>query len=280
MTGVGSYRVVIADNASADDTVEVATSVRAGFRVEVLQLGDNLGYSAGINAVLRTRDQRGALLVINPDIRLAAGAVRHLLDGLSRPGVGITAPRTLYPDGRLDPSLAFEPSIRRGLAEAVLGGRLTGRFALGQWDRRPASYETAARADWANGAAWLISERCRAVVGKWDESFWLYAEEIDYGLRARDAGFATCLAPDAVAVHLRGGGEQSPEMRPLQIFNKWRVYRRRHGPIMSGVYRGVLTLNEALRLPMGPAHLSSLKTIGRPGHPPVQLVERGQLQPK
>ena len=99
-------------------------------------------------------------------------------------------------------------------------------------------------------------------------------------MRARDAGFATCLAPDAVAVHLRGGGEQSPEMRPLQIFNKWRVYRRRHGPIMSGVYRGVLTLNEALRLPMGPAHLSSLKTIGRPGHPPVQLVERGQLQPK
>ena len=46
---------------------------------------------------------------------------------------------------------------------------------------------------------------------------------------ARDAGFATKLVPDAVAVHLRGKGEQSPELRPLQTYNKWRLYRRRHG---------------------------------------------------
>jgi GT2 family glycosyltransferase len=280
MEGVGTYRVVIADNASGDGTVDVANSDDVEHDVEVLQLGGNLGYSAGINAVTSHVGPKGALLVLNPDIRLAAGSVAHLLEGLRRPGVGITVPRMLRPDGSLDPSLAYEPCIRRGLAEAVLGGRLSGRLALGERDRRPASYETDAVADWASGAAWLISEPCREGVGPWDESFFIYAEEIDYGLRARDAGFDTRLAPDAIAVHLRGGGERSPELRPLQVFNKWRVYRRRHSAALGGVYRGVLALNEALRLPLGAEYLTSLKTVGLPGNPPAQLVERGQLQPK
>lgn len=281
LDGIGSFRVVVADNASSDDTEAVVEGRGAAVDAEFVQLGANRGYSAGINAVAAHAGPSGALLVINPDIRLAAGAVARLLDGLQAEGVGITVPRTLDADGRLDPSLAHEPSIRRALADAVLGGRLAGRFpALGEFDRRPSAYETPSRADWANGAALLISERCREVVGPWDESFFLYAEEIDYCLRARDAGFATKLVPDAVAVHLRGKGEQSPELRPLQTYNKWRLYRRRHGRALGVAYRGALALHELLRIPRNPAHRASLKTLALPGHPPVQLLSAGQVQPK
>ncbi len=164
MAGVHSYRVVVADNASPDDSVEVAKTAGARLGVEVLELGANLGYSAGINAIDRYAGPEGALLVINPDIRLSPGAVRLLLKGLDRPGVGIAVPRILAPNGQLDPSLSYEPSIRRALAQAVLGGRLAGRFGLGERDRRPDLYMSESCADWASGAVWLISDRCRAAV--------------------------------------------------------------------------------------------------------------------
>jgi GT2 family glycosyltransferase len=277
---VESFRVVVADNASSDDTLAVATTNARGLSVEVVQLGANLGYSAGINAVTAHAGSEGALLVVNPDIRFEAGAVRLLLDGLSS-DVGITVPRTLDASGRLDPSLAHEPSIRRALADAVLGGRVAGRFAaLGEFDRRPGSYDVGTRADWANGAALLISNACRHAVGPWDETFFLYAEEIDYCLRARDAGFATRLVPDAVVVHLRGKGEQSSALRPLQTYNKWRLYRRRHGAALGVAYRGALALHEALRTPRNPAHRAALRTLVFPARPPVQLRPTAHAHPK
>ncbi|MCZ7627704.1 MAG: glycosyltransferase [Microthrixaceae bacterium] len=63
-------------------------------------------------------------------------------------------------------------------------------------------------ADWATGAAMLISAECLAAVGPWDESFFLYSEETDYCLRARDRGFKLRYSPKATATHI--GGSRTP----------------------------------------------------------------------
>ena len=74
----------------------------------------------------------------------------------------------------------------------------------------------------------MLSRDCWHACGPWDESFFLYSEEADFDLRARDAGFATVYEPSAGAVHLEGDSGNSPQLWTLLQLNRVRHFRRRH----------------------------------------------------
>ncbi len=93
----------------------------------------------------------------------------------------------------------------------------------------------------------LISRQCLAAVGPWDESWFLYSEEVDYALRAHDAGFSVQYEPLASAVHLGGASAIDPALWSLVVRNKLRLHRRRHGRIHSSAYAAAVLTGEALR---------------------------------
>lgn len=247
LDGVGSCRVVVVDNASSDDTVEVIQ--RRAPWVTLVRASGNLGYAAGINTALREcRGSRG-VYVLNPDAVPSEGSVSRLLAVTEHdPRVGIAVPRILSDDGALKFSLRREPTILRALGEAILGGHRAARFPpLGDMIRDPAHYRDGATADWATGAAMLLSRAALDAVGEWDERFFLYSEETDYALRARDAGFRLELVTAACATHPGGEMESSPQLWTLVAVNRQRLYRKRHPVIPSFVYWTVTLANEAVR---------------------------------
>ena len=87
------WNLVVADNASNDDTVDVLRRVAPG--AMVLQLADNEGYAAGINAAVAAAPPHSAVLVLNPDVRLEPGCGPALLAAMRRTGAGIVVPRLL-----------------------------------------------------------------------------------------------------------------------------------------------------------------------------------------
>lgn len=244
------WRLVVADNDSADDTVEVLRKLAPD--ATVVQTGRNAGYAAGVNAALEAAGEHGAALICNPDIRMRQGCAKRLVDSLGD-GVGIAVP-LLYEEGRDTPhhSLRRESSVLRALGEAVIGNRRAGRFPrLSELVTDPAAYRRPTRADWATGALMAISADCRAACGPWDESFFLYSEETDYCLRARDLGHATQLEPSAEAVHLGGDSQVSPRLWTLLTLNRVRLYGRRHGAAATVCFRGAVFLREASRAAFG-----------------------------
>lgn len=239
-------RLVAVDNASSDGSAEVVEELAPS--ATVVRLPDNRGYAAGVNAGVAAAPEAGAVLVLNPDIRLGPGVVAHLLAVLREPGVGIAVPRLVDPAGDLLPSLRREPSVRRALGEAVLGGRRAGRHpAWGEMVTDPDAYGQARSADWAVGAAVLVSRECLDAVGPWDESFFLYSEETDFMLRARDLGFTTRYEPKAEAVHVGGEVHTSPRLWAILTVNRVRLYARRHGRAAAVAFRAAVVLNEASR---------------------------------
>lgn len=262
--GLGGHEVVVADNASSDGSPDVVAELCPG--ATVVRVGRNLGYAAGINAAIAAAGPHDAVLVVNPDIRLAPGSIARLGDALGEPGVGIAVPKVFGPGGELDHSLRREPSVLRALGEAVLGGRLAGRFPpLGDIERRAHVYERPTDAQAALGAVLLVSRACEEAVGAWDESFFLYSEEIDYCLRARDAGFAIRYVPDAEAVHLRGEAPTNLRLWSLLQYNRWAAFRRRHGRVESLLFRAALVLNAVLRAPRSPRARAALSALVVPG---------------
>jgi GT2 family glycosyltransferase len=298
------WRVTVVDNASEDDTVALAERWLLEHEGEVagrvVQTGRNGGYAAAINAALAREDgfspeaagtaaghaagtaaghaagtgPAAATLILNPDIRLEPGCVRRMLDVLeadAQPRSGIVVPRIRDAHGRLYRSLRREPSLPRALGEALLG-RHAGRLGwLGETVSDDRAYQATTTADWATGAVMLISEACRAACGPWDESFFLYSEETEFALRARDRGFATRLAPAAEATHLGGESKTSGRLWALLTVNRVRLYRRRHAWPMTALFWSVVLLRELPRAALGRAPSRSavatllrLRPVARP----------------
>jgi N-acetylglucosaminyl-diphospho-decaprenol L-rhamnosyltransferase len=275
--GVALSEVVLADNASTDDSLRVA--MESDVPVRIVRLERNAGYAAGLNAGLRLLDldRVDAVLVMNPDCRLRPGCLATMAADLRTPSRGIVAPRLLNPDGTLQPTLRRMPTIRRALAEAVMGGERAGRTGrLGELVFDPAEHERAGEAAWVTGAVMLMSATCLAQVGPWDESFLLYSEETEFILRASDAGWATWYEPQAVVEHIGGASNTDPALAALLVVNKVRLFRRRHGrPATAAYYLSVL-FGQAVRAAGGARTArASLVALMRPSRRIHSLAELG-----
>ncbi|WP_433250300.1 glycosyltransferase family 2 protein [Streptosporangium sp. CA-135522] len=247
--GVDLAHVVVADNASRDDSLGIAEKA-VELPIRTVQLGRNAGYAAAVNAGIKTVDIRelDAVFVINPDCRLRPGALASLAGVLRQPGCGIAVPRLVNPDGSLQPSLRRMPTVRRALVEAVIGGNLAGRIGtLGELVTDPREYERPGVAAWATGAAMLVSTDVIREIGPWDESFLLYSEETEFALRAADRGWTLWYEPASVVEHIGGDSGINPTLAALLIVNKVKLFRRRRSTPASSVYYLAVVLGEGLR---------------------------------
>lgn len=264
------HQVVIVDNASTDGTVNrIADRLPSA---TVVQTGRNAGYAAAINAGLDHVEPGGDVLVLNPDVRLSPGSVARLRGALRASGAGLAVPRIVDGQGAPQFSLRRDPTITRALGEAVLGGRRAGRHPrLGEMVTDESAYRSPGWADWATGAVMLVSGECRAAVGPWDESFFLYSEETDFCQRARRAGFGVRYVPGVQVTHLGGELEQSPYLRGILVRSKVRLFSRRRSRPAALAYRAVLAANELSRAIGGSApHRAGLAAaVARPGGSPA-----------
>jgi N-acetylglucosaminyl-diphospho-decaprenol L-rhamnosyltransferase len=245
-----AWHLVVVDNASTDGTLELTE--RLSPDATVVRAGGNYGYAAGINLGVSVARQGDAILVLNPDVRLQPGCAATLATALAAPGVGVVAPHLEDGSGRLIYSIRREPTLLRTMGDAFLGADRAGRrTALGEVSTNPAAYLVPRTIDWAEGSTLMISRCCWEAVGPWDESFFLYSEETDFALRARDAGYAVRYVPDARAFHLEGESGASAALWPLLVANRWRLYRKRHGPVPSAAFWAALVMREGSRAARG-----------------------------
>jgi len=269
MAAAGSHEIIVVDNAFSDGSLGLARSLWPGVRT--LSLADNRGYAAGVNAGQAVADESSDLLVLNPDVRLGPGSLSALLESAKAApaGIGIVVPRLCDPNRNLLRSLRREPTVMRALGEALLGGELGGRIpAFGEVIHDQAEYQKARRVTWASGAAMLISRECWEAAGPWDESFFLYSDEVDFALRARDAGFGVFREPNATAIHVGGEAHVDPELWALLKVNRVRLFARRHGTTKSIAFWLAVMLGEGLRAIVGQSlhHAAFLKLMRQGPH--------------
>jgi GT2 family glycosyltransferase len=169
----------------------------------VLDTGANLGYAGGANVALDHWMSSGAaddLCVIGShDLQVHPDALRLLVDEADRqPDFGVLGPRLTAP-------------------RKVLGGTWTGR---GIWevlaDDKVASDSELIERDWVSGNCLLIRRECATSIGGFDQRFGSYLEDVDYCLRARDAGWKVGVLATARA---NGLGSISPDVNELVEVN-------------------------------------------------------------
>lgn len=241
-------RVLVRDNGSTDGT---AQAVAARFPDVHLDIGDNVGFSGGVNAML-ARSSAPWFVTLNSDAWPEPGALRRLVEvAEERPRAAVVAPLLLRPDGALEHSTHPFP----GLAAAALTGlglqRLVSdsvaeRLCLpGAW-----AHDSARQVDWAVGAALLLRRTAVDEIGGLDDSLFMYAEDLEWCWRARRAGWETWFTPDAVVRHVgNASGEQryGASREQVVIANANTVVGRYRGRWWARLWRS-LNAAGALRL--------------------------------
>ncbi|WP_421870833.1 glycosyltransferase family 2 protein [Pararhizobium sp.] len=256
LEGIEEYEVIVVDNDSHDQSVDLARAHPIGARV--IATGRNGGYSAGINAATATIGRSSDLLVLNPDIRLEPGSIRRLYAGLNSACVGVAVPQVRGEDGAIAKSIRREPSIATAWSEALLGGRLSSRLGLGEMVGNSSLYRAGGRIEWATGAILLVTASAREAIGDWDDSFFLYSEEVDYLQRVRAAGLDVLYVPESQAVHIGGDYHSSDFLTALMTTNRIKYYRRHHGAFASAVFQSGIVAGEAIRLAVGSGRRAAL----------------------
>ncbi|WDR06227.1 glycosyltransferase family 2 protein [Devosia rhodophyticola] len=257
LEGLSNTEVVIADNASSDNSIALASAHPICPRI--IPTGRNGGYAAGINAALATIEAGADVLILNPDIRLSRGAAARLVAALRLPGVGVAAPRVVHEDGTPSFSLRREPTVLTAWADALLGDKLGSSFDQGECIVDDTHYRIARDVDWASGAALAISAEARERVGPWDETFFLYSEEVDFQRRVRAAGFRIVYEPEAELIHIGGEYGQNSRLYSILTINRIRDYARHHGMISTALFRLAVWTGEALRSAGGsPVHRAGM----------------------
>ncbi len=272
MEGVETYSLVVVDNGSSDATL----SILEGRRDLLLDRSTNKGFAAGVNRGVLLSPRAEAILVLNPDATMDPGGAAAMLEVLRRRRAGVVAPRVRELDGRLSPSLRREPTVLR-----VGGLSFTGLPVFAERMDNPRDYAVEREVDWAMGAVMLIDSRCFEAVGGLDESYFLYSEETQFCLDARDQGWPTVYTPAAGAMHVGGGSGESILTHTMQMVNRVRLHRRRRGTLPAFGYLVGSVLVEARRAVTGSRmHWGVVRALLHPPSRPEQISAGDRLLPR
>lgn len=206
--------IVVVDNASTDDTVAWLRAHRPD--VQLIESATNEGFGRACNRAFEVAD--GAVwLLVNPDARLLPDTIVELVDAMRRePRAGAIAP-TLAAAGEAE-SAGMLPSVRSGLGHFLFLNRVLPDDRGGSWRgvqlRRQRPRRLVA-VEWASAAVLALRPASVRAVDGFDETMFLYGEDIDLCARLGAAGWSTLLAMDAAASHAIGASSDARSSRWL-----------------------------------------------------------------
>jgi N-acetylglucosaminyl-diphospho-decaprenol L-rhamnosyltransferase len=205
--------IVVLDNASEDGS---ADAVRERFPdVRVIAQSHRAGFGANHNTVIRATTGR-YVYVLNEDTTARDWGFEGLTAYLDdHPRVAALGPRLVYPDSRLQDSAWRFPTPLVSTRALLSLGRLGVTQSGGDVPRA---------VDWVTGAALVLRREALDEVGLFDESFFLYSEEVDLQARLHRAGWEVHYFPRASVVHHES--QFSADIPERRINEMWRSRHR------------------------------------------------------
>jgi GT2 family glycosyltransferase len=235
--------VLVVDNASSDGSAEMVAAEFPG--VSLIRSPHNGGFANGNNQALE-RSRGAAILLLNPDTLMPPGGIGRMLDCLAaHPEAGIVGPRLLRPDGSMH--LACRRSFP---TPATAFYRISGASRLfprsprfGRYNLTFIDPSLAIEVDSVCGACMLVKRAVVDRIGALDERFFMYAEDLDWCLRAREAGWTVRYEPGVIVQHHHGAASRKRALRTTyHFFRAMDLFYRKHyvdryHPLVTGVVR-------------------------------------------
>lgn len=237
------HDIIVVDNASPDDSVDLVRSRWPG--VHVIALDRNVGFAAGNNVGIRASAGE-LILLLNSDTVVPAGAIDELASRLAaHPAAAVAGPLIVDGAGRIEISTGRMISPLAELSQKTFGSFYErGVAPVVARVERLASRERFV--DWVSGACLLVYRRDAEAVGLLDERYFLYTEDVDFCAAIRRRGRRVLFAPSARITHVRGRSRASaPGAASVAYRRSHLAFYEKHHPFWAPLLRIYLRLKGA-----------------------------------
>jgi N-acetylglucosaminyl-diphospho-decaprenol L-rhamnosyltransferase len=232
-----SWHATVVDNACTDGAGEMVHDRFPWATVICNEV--RRGFSSNHNqALLPVIEQSSAryVMILNDDTILDPLSLATMVSMMDQnPDLGALGPSMRGIDGAAQDSLLSFPTPVRIALQSLRPGR--------------AAPPPGDRAGWLNGSCVLLRPQAVRDVGTLDERFFIFFEDTDLGLRLRDGGWRSTVAPDAGMIHLEHSTVSMPalnsSMARQMLRSQWLYVGKHNGPkkaaMVAGLVRACLT---------------------------------------
>lgn len=192
--------VIVADNGSTDNSLEVLANEFASVRTIVLD--KNYGFAEGYNKAIEQIDSEYVVL-LNSDVEVTKGWLQPLLTYMdTHPTIGAVQPKIHSWHKRN----YFEHAGAAGGYLSILGYPYCRGRRFGKTEEDRGQYDTILdNIEWASGACMCVRTDIYKELGGLDAAFFAHMEEIDLCWRMRNKGWKLACVTDSIVYHLGGG---------------------------------------------------------------------------
>lgn len=193
-----TYEILVIDNGSTDNTVDLIHSRFQGRPVYLTRLPENRGTTYPRNIALRA--SRGDVIcIMDSDAVILEGSLKGVFDLLRDQSIGLVAPRLLLADGTVQNSVKKFPSL---ISKLIKIPRIIFGLKVPNYDFYSTfPFENQTEVDTAISACWFFRRDLLTEVGFLDEKIFYSPEDIDYCLRIKKAGKKIIYVPQMSVLH-------------------------------------------------------------------------------
>jgi len=196
---LNSAEIIIADNASSDDSLDYLEKNHPAIRI--IKLGKNHGFAGGYNLALR-QIEADYYILLNSDIEVTDDWIRPVIDMMqSDRSIAACQPkiRSYYDPGKFEYAGAAGGYIDK-YGYPFCRGRLFQSI-----EKDAGQYDQVTEVFWATGACMFVKADIFHKLGGFDDDFFAHMEEIDFCWRAKNQGYKIMFCPDSTIFHIGGG---------------------------------------------------------------------------
>lgn len=192
----------------------------------------NGGFGAAVNTGIEELGSLDYALVLNSDLRVPEGFLSDLLSAAAPWLPAVVGCKNVSENGGSGFAARHFPTVSHQVVEWLVPlASQRHRALLHEWVGHNVTAERAKNVvpvDWVSGAMMLLPVKAVREIGGFDESYFMYTEEVDLQKRLRDVGIPTVYVPSVSVVHAGGGSSGGEERRRGWLVDARSLYARKH----------------------------------------------------
>jgi GT2 family glycosyltransferase len=207
------YVTIVVDNGSSAE--QLASLQKCEVDFVLIETGENLGYTGGNNVGIRYAQEHeiNYVLLLNNDTIIESSALTNLITSAdAEPNVGIFSPKILF----------YPQSTLIWSAGTYLNRWLLMGYLTGYKEEDKGQFNQAQELDYVTGCAMLIRRSVINDIGMLSDDYFAVCEDLDFCLRAQEAGYRVKYIPSATVWHVESassGGVDAPQYVYYQTRN-------------------------------------------------------------
>lgn len=251
--------ILLVDNGSTDGSIEAIKSLFP--QVKIIENSQNLGFAKANNQGMEIASGRYVLL-LNSDTIVLDKALPKMVTWMdSHPDVGVTGCQLLNDDKTIQPTGGYFPTLGRVFAWMFFVDDLPIlRNIIGPYHFRnqnisidqTAIFSMDHEQDWVTGAFMMVRKEVIDKIGKLDDKYFMYFEEIEWCYRIKKAGWKITFTPAAKVIHLgQKSSSTSSVGSPTGLIGEYRgvkEFYKKYFPTWLPFVRLFLKLGALLRI--------------------------------